>query len=145
MLGAMQRIEVAFGQAVRRRRLQLGLSQEVFADRAKIHRTYVGSIELGKVQVSIRITHQLAIALEIPLSRLGVNELAIAQIDCNAKFSRVYGGEFVQFGSYRCSCQKHSAAPVSANEERCQSVTDADIKYLRLLRALLSGYFGVRD
>ena len=70
MLGAMQRIEVAFGQVVRRRRLQLGLSQEDFADRAKIHRTYVGSIELGKVQVSIGIAYQLAKALDVPLSRL---------------------------------------------------------------------------
>ena len=70
MLGAMQKIEVTFGKAVRRRRLEMGLSQEDFADRAKIHRTYVGSIELGKVQVSIGIAHQLAVALDMPLSRL---------------------------------------------------------------------------
>ncbi|MCI0360151.1 MAG: helix-turn-helix domain-containing protein [Planctomycetaceae bacterium] len=66
----MQRIEVLFGQAVRRRRNELGLSQEEFADKAGIHRTYVSSIELGKVQISIRIAHQLAIALETPLSKM---------------------------------------------------------------------------
>ncbi len=66
----MQRIEVLFGKAVRRRRHDLGLSQEDFADKAGIHRTYVSSIELGKVQISIRIAHQLAVALEIPLSKL---------------------------------------------------------------------------
>ncbi len=66
----MQRIEVLFGRAVRRRRNELGLSQEDFADKAGIHRTYVSSIELGKVQISIRIAHQLAIALGIPLSRI---------------------------------------------------------------------------
>ena len=70
MLGAMQKIEVVFGQVVRKHRLELGLSQEDFADKANIHRTYVGSIELGKVQVSIGIAHQLAIALDMPLSRL---------------------------------------------------------------------------
>jgi transcriptional regulator with XRE-family HTH domain len=66
----MQRIEVLFGKAVRRRRSELGLSQEDFADKAGIHRTYVSSIELGKVQISIRIAHQLAVALEMPLSKL---------------------------------------------------------------------------
>lgn len=66
----MQRIEVLFGKAVRRRRNDLGLSQEEFADKAGIHRTYVSSIELGKVQISIRIAHQLAVALELPLSKL---------------------------------------------------------------------------
>jgi DNA-binding XRE family transcriptional regulator len=46
------------------------LSQEDFADKAGIHRTYVSSIELGKVQVSIRIAEQLSRALESPLSRI---------------------------------------------------------------------------
>jgi transcriptional regulator with XRE-family HTH domain len=66
----MQKIEVAFGKVVRKRRLELGLSQEDFADKAGIHRTYVSSIELGKVQVSIRIAEQLSRALESPLSRI---------------------------------------------------------------------------
>ena len=66
----MQKIEHLFGIAVRQRRQQLGLSQEDFADKAGIHRTYVSSIELGKVQVSIGIAAQLAEALEIPLSKI---------------------------------------------------------------------------
>jgi len=66
----MQRIELLFGSAVRRRRQELGLSQEDFADKAGIHRTYVSSIELGKVQVSIGIADQLAVALGLPLSKL---------------------------------------------------------------------------
>jgi transcriptional regulator with XRE-family HTH domain len=66
----MQNIELAFGKVVRKRRLELGLSQEDFADKAGIHRTYVSSIELGKVQISIRIAHQLAVALEKPLSKV---------------------------------------------------------------------------
>jgi transcriptional regulator with XRE-family HTH domain len=69
----MQTIEKAFGLAVRRRRNQLGLSQEDFADKAGIHRTYVSSIELGKVGVSIGVAHKLALALEIPLSKLWRN------------------------------------------------------------------------
>jgi transcriptional regulator with XRE-family HTH domain len=70
MLPVMQKIEETFGKAIRKRRQELGLSQEAFADKAGIHRTYVSSIELGKVQVSIRIAAQLAEALELPLSEL---------------------------------------------------------------------------
>jgi transcriptional regulator with XRE-family HTH domain len=66
----MKRIEKLFGEAVRRRRQKLGLSQEDFADEAGIHRTYISSIELGKVQVSIGIAQQLAVALKIPLSKI---------------------------------------------------------------------------
>lgn len=70
ILPVMKKIEHFFGDAVRKRRQEMGLSQEDFADKAGIHRTYVSSIELGKVQVSIRIAAQLAEALEIPLSDL---------------------------------------------------------------------------
>jgi transcriptional regulator with XRE-family HTH domain len=63
-------IGILFGQTVRRYREKTGLSQEAFADVAGIHRTYVSSIERGKVQVSIGIAHQLAVALGVPLSRI---------------------------------------------------------------------------
>ncbi len=66
----MQTISELFGQAVRRRRQALGLSQEDFADKAGVHRPYVSSIELGKVQVSIGIAAQLADALEMRLSQI---------------------------------------------------------------------------
>ena len=46
----MQRnIETLFGAIVRRHREESGISQEEFADRAGIHRTYQSSIERGKV------------------------------------------------------------------------------------------------
>ncbi len=48
----------------------MGLSQEAFAEKAGIHRTYVSSIELGKVQVGIGVAHQLAVALNVPLSKI---------------------------------------------------------------------------
>ena len=66
----MQKIADMFGAAVRRRRERLGLSQEDFADQAGIHRTYVSSIELGKVQVSIAIAQKLADSLGVPLSKI---------------------------------------------------------------------------
>ena len=66
----MGKIEELFGEAVRNRRLKLGLSQEGFAAKAGIHRTYVSSIELGKVGISISIAQKLAAALGLPLSKL---------------------------------------------------------------------------
>lgn len=66
----MEHLKTLFGQVVRRRREQLGISQEAFAAKAGVHRTYMSAIERGKVHVSIGIAHQLARALGVPLSRL---------------------------------------------------------------------------
>jgi transcriptional regulator with XRE-family HTH domain len=66
----MPKIQELFGQAVRRRRERLKISQEAFAAKAGVHRTYMSAIELGKVQVSIGIAFQLAQALGMPLSKL---------------------------------------------------------------------------
>ena len=59
-----------FGRAVRRERERMRLSQEDFAERARVHRTYVSSIELGKVSVGIEVANSLAAALGMKLSDL---------------------------------------------------------------------------
>jgi transcriptional regulator with XRE-family HTH domain len=46
------------------------LSQEEFAERANVHRTYISSVELGKVKVGIEVANALASALGIRLSDL---------------------------------------------------------------------------
>lgn len=66
----VRKVSRAFGQVVRNRRLKLGLSQEVFAEKAEIHRTYVSGIELGKVDIGITVAHKLANALGIALWKL---------------------------------------------------------------------------
>ncbi len=58
------------GRAIRRERERLDLSQEDFAERAKVHRTYISSIELGKVGVGIEVANGLAAALGMKLSDL---------------------------------------------------------------------------
>ncbi|HWL07079.1 MAG TPA: helix-turn-helix transcriptional regulator [Planctomicrobium sp.] len=63
-------IEQRFGKAVRAAREKQGISQEAFAVQAGIHRTDVSSVELGKVQVNVRIAQQLADALGTPFSKL---------------------------------------------------------------------------
>ena len=59
-----------FGAAVRNERQKLGLSQEDFAEKANVHRTYISSIELGKVSVGIEVANELAAALGLRLSEL---------------------------------------------------------------------------
>ena len=66
----MEKIEQHFANAVKYHRKRLGISQEAFAQKAGIHRTYASSVERGRVQVSIGIASQIADALEIPLSKL---------------------------------------------------------------------------
>ena len=61
-----------FGVVIRRLRAEAHMSQEAFADRCLLHRTYVGSIERGEKIVTIMTAQKLAKALDIRLSQLFV-------------------------------------------------------------------------
>jgi len=63
-------IQQAFGLALREQRERKGLSQERLAELAGLHRTYVGSVERGERNISIRNILTLAQALEISASHL---------------------------------------------------------------------------
>jgi transcriptional regulator with XRE-family HTH domain len=60
----------AFGRVVRTRREARGISQEALAAAAGIHRTYVSSIELGKVRLGLDIAKKVADGLGVSLSEL---------------------------------------------------------------------------
>lgn len=66
----MASLAKSFGSEVRKQRESLGLSQEKFAEKAGIHRTYVSSIELGKVDPSLSVARKVAIALDLKLSEI---------------------------------------------------------------------------
>jgi len=59
------RLQQAFGRAVRRRREALGISQEELADRAGLHRTYIGDVERGERNISLVNIVKLAKALRV--------------------------------------------------------------------------------
>lgn len=59
-----------FGARVRELRTGHGWSQEDFAHRANLDRTYVSGIERGTRNPTLDIIHRLALALEVPASDL---------------------------------------------------------------------------
>jgi transcriptional regulator with XRE-family HTH domain len=61
-------IKQRFGLAVRKRRLELGISQEDLAHRCQLHRTYIGDIERGERNVSLQNIEKILEALEIRIS-----------------------------------------------------------------------------
>ena len=50
---------------LRRLRTKLGLSQEEFAERCDLHRTYVGAIERGERNVTLKTLQRIAASLGI--------------------------------------------------------------------------------
>jgi transcriptional regulator with XRE-family HTH domain len=59
-----------FAANLRQARQGAGLSQESLADRAGLHRTYVGSVERGERNISIDNIERLAVALGLAASSL---------------------------------------------------------------------------
>lgn len=61
-------IQKAFGQAIRKLRMEQGISQEKFADLCNLHRTYISDIERGVRNISLENIDKMAIALNIKIS-----------------------------------------------------------------------------
>jgi transcriptional regulator with XRE-family HTH domain len=59
-----------FARNVRRRRVALGLSQEVLAEAAGVHRTYVGMLERAEKNVTIYNIERIATALDVEPAQL---------------------------------------------------------------------------
>jgi transcriptional regulator with XRE-family HTH domain len=57
------RLRKVFGDNVRQRRRDLGLSQEELAEAAGVHRTYIGSIERAERNVSLDNIDRISAAL----------------------------------------------------------------------------------
>jgi transcriptional regulator with XRE-family HTH domain len=70
MVMGYQGLQVSLGRAIRDLRSRRGYSQESFADAVGLHRTYIGGIERGERNVSLRNLARIADTLEIPLSQM---------------------------------------------------------------------------
>src|SRR4051812_38471222 len=67
-LAPMEDIRIRFGARVRHLRNGRGWSQEELADRAGLHRTYIGSIERGEQNLSLVNIEKLAATLGVSLA-----------------------------------------------------------------------------
>ena len=61
---------VSFGLKVQRARKEMGLSQEELAERAGVHRTYIGMIERAEKNITLCNIEKIAYALNIPIRDL---------------------------------------------------------------------------
>jgi transcriptional regulator with XRE-family HTH domain len=63
-------IRERFGDAVRARREELGLTQEDLAEKSRIHRTYLSDIERGSRNVSLINIERVAAGLSLKISEV---------------------------------------------------------------------------
>jgi len=67
MEGDLQKV---VGRNLRRYRKERGLSQEKFADLVGVHRTYMGGLERGERNLTLRSVEKIAEALDTEVIRL---------------------------------------------------------------------------
>lgn len=66
----MQMLHMKLGRAVRRLRKDAGYSQESFADAVGVHRTYMGAVERGEVNISLTNIERIANSLDLTAGTL---------------------------------------------------------------------------
>jgi len=65
-------LQIVVGRNIRRLRRERGLSQEDLADEIGVHRTYMGGVERGERNLTLRSLERLA-------ERLGVSPLSLLE------------------------------------------------------------------
>lgn len=66
----MDTIQIEFGKRVASLRRMKGLSQEKLAELADLHRTYIGAIERGERNISLKNIFKIAKALKVNMQDL---------------------------------------------------------------------------
>lgn len=67
-----------FGTNVKKYRKLLGLSQETLAEKTGLHRTYISDIERFQRSISLENIQRIAIALEIEVYKLFVEDVSMS-------------------------------------------------------------------
>lgn len=63
-------IQMAFGNVIKKYRKKLGLSQEKFALKISMDRTYYASVENGKRNISLKNIEKIAKGLNVSISKI---------------------------------------------------------------------------
>ena len=64
------KLRKSFSNNVRKYRIEQNLSQEELADKAGLHRTYIGSVERGERNITIDAMEKICLALEMSIIEL---------------------------------------------------------------------------
>jgi transcriptional regulator with XRE-family HTH domain len=65
-----KKLSAKFGEVIRELRKERNLSQEELADKADVHRTYIGMIERGEKNITLENIQKLAKALNVSLKSI---------------------------------------------------------------------------
>lgn len=71
-------VKETIGQLIRRKRRELGTSQEVLSEKADLSANYIAQLEIGRRNPSLKTLTKLAIALGIPVEEaigIGIESL----------------------------------------------------------------------
>lgn len=58
-------LQITFGRNLRAHRLERGLSQEDFAEVIGVHRTYMGGVERGERNLTLRSVERIAARIDV--------------------------------------------------------------------------------
>ena len=64
----MNRIEQLLGDQLKKARLKKGLTQEQLAELSGLHRTYIGSVERGERNITVKNLYKILLAMNCSLS-----------------------------------------------------------------------------
>lgn len=70
IMSKKSKLLIKFGQKVKEERHKRGLTQEEFASKASVHRTYIGMIERAEKNITLENMKKIADALDLKLSQL---------------------------------------------------------------------------
>ena len=65
-----EKLQKRVGMRIRKLRAKRGWSQEEFADECGLHRTYMGSVERGERNLTLKSLDKIAKTLKVSLSEL---------------------------------------------------------------------------
>lgn len=69
-----EKVLIQFGKKVRELRIKQNISQEKLAEKANVHRTYIGMIERAEKNITLINIEKIAKALEVNISDLFSDE-----------------------------------------------------------------------
>jgi transcriptional regulator with XRE-family HTH domain len=63
-------LQKELGQRIRRLRIQNGYTQESFADKCGLHRNFMGAVERGEQNLTLKSLHMIATGLRTNMAKL---------------------------------------------------------------------------